>query len=73
MGFGSAVYIFDDILELLDKIKNPTRKDFIKTLIVVLEKADWDTQMDSYHYEDEEVLEIFKELHPNWFDDEEGN
>jgi len=69
MGWCSATYIFDQVVKALKE--DGDKKDAITQLIVALEDGDWDCQADSDYYDDPEIQEIFKELHPNWFEDEE--
>jgi len=72
MGWASGVEIFDVVAgALLDDKKEINKKKVLKSLINVLEDGDWDTQNDSDYYDHPLVQEIFKELHPNWFEDED--
>jgi len=72
MGWASGVEIFDVVAgALLDDKKEINKKEVLKSLINVLEDGDWDTQNDSDYYDHPLVQEIFKELHPNWFEDED--
>jgi hypothetical protein len=68
MGWCSATDIFDDIV---GEILNPTRssKNVIKKLIETLEDMDWDCQYESDYFDHPLINEIFKEIHPDWFDD----
>lgn len=42
----------------------------VKSLIESLEDGDWDCQQDSSYYDHPLVNGIFRELHPDWFEDE---
>lgn len=67
--------------EILNKFKNKlkhivkdrsTRKEVYKLLISALEDEDWDCgDFDMATKYDSAILEAMKELHPNWFTDEE--
>lgn len=72
MGWGSAVGIFDSFVGPLLGDEPLDKKALIKNLIEVLEDDDWDTQADSSYYHHPLVQEAFKELHPDWFEDD-GN
>jgi len=71
MGWCSATYIFDGIMSAFLKDDKIDKKEFIKQTIIELENGDWDCQQDSAYYEDPLVQEIFKELHPTWFEKDE--
>jgi len=71
MGWCSATRIFDPVVGALLDEKPVDKRDVIKMLIEVLEDGDWDCQQDSAYYDHPLVRSIFKELHPDWFEDEE--
>ena len=75
MGWCSATIIFDDlasfIVELSDAdadmyIDLDKGKAVLKRLAIALEDNDWDCQSDSDYWDHPVVVEIFKELHPDW-------
>lgn len=70
MGWCSATRIFDSVAGVLLDDKDIDKKEALETLIAALEDGDWDCQGDSDYYDHPLVQEIFKELHPNWFDEE---
>jgi hypothetical protein len=71
MGWCSGTDVFDGVMAAL--LDNKSVKETIRTLILTLESMDWDCQMDSAYWEHSLVQEVFKELHPNWFDDDESS
>ncbi len=74
MGWCSATNIFDTVVgELLDEEKKSNKKDVIMALISELENGDWDCQGDSEYWEHPLIQEIFKELHPSWFENNEDD
>jgi hypothetical protein len=71
MGWGSGVYVFDAIAKALLDDKPVDKKSALKAVIVALEDGDWDTHQDSDYYDHPLVQEAMKELHPDWFEDED--
>lgn len=73
MGWSSGCYVMDGMITcglkyFPDKEK---RKEFYKDVMRVLEEQDWDTQPDSGD-DDKEVYDAaLKELHPDWYEDDE--
>lgn len=67
MGWCSATIIFDEVVGAL--LDGKDKKEAIKALIQELEDNDWDCQSDSDYFEHPLIDEIFKELHPDWFDE----
>jgi len=56
---------------------NMDTSDFLTELVELLELLGWDTQENSEYYDNPEVREAFKEVHPEWFehrydDDDDG-
>lgn len=70
MGWCSATEIFDSVLDGVLAEKPISTKELIKSLVVSLEDGDWDCQCDSQYYDHPLVQEVFRELHPRWFEDE---
>lgn len=74
MGWCSGTDIFDsivgDIIES-NELSLKVKKKLIKKLAAALENQDWDCQCDSEYYNNPLVKAIFKELNPDWEDDEE--
>jgi hypothetical protein len=71
MGWGSGVYVFDSICEVLLGDEPFDKKKVLKKVIEALEHGDWDTHDDSAYIDDLLVQEVLKELHPHWFDGED--
>lgn len=72
MGWCSGTQIFDDVASvLLGKKKTKTPKEVLKLLAKAMEDMDWDCQQDSDYWDHPIVKEVFKELHPDWFEDDE--
>ena len=72
MGFASGVYIFDNIAEAILSDKPIDKRRILKSVIGALEDADWDTHADSGFYENPLVREVLKEMHPDWFEDDDA-
>lgn len=68
MGWCSGTDIFDEVVQSLKAGDAP--KETLKKLAVVLEDHDWDCQNESKYWDDPDIREIFQELHPSWFEDE---
>ena len=65
MGWSSGVDIFDDVVTALIKDKNIPDKSKIaiaKQLRITLEDGDWDTQCDSFYWDDELIGVVFADL-----------
>ena len=76
MGWCSATEVFDPVAGfILERIEGPEdrieAKKVLTKLIEVLEDRDWDCQQDSDYWDDPLIQEIFKEIHPDWFEDED--
>jgi hypothetical protein len=72
MGWCSGTKIFDVVVEgLIDKKRTKTPKEIIKLLAEAMEYMDWDCQEGSKYWDHPIVQEVFKELHPDWFEEEE--
>ena len=72
MGWCSGTKLFDIIVEsLIDKKRTKTPKEVIKILTEVMEDMDWDCQQDSRYWNHPLIQDVFKELHPDWFEEEE--
>ena len=70
MGWCSATEIFDVVAgSLLDDGKTD-KKEVLTKLIAALWDGDWDCERDSRYWDHPLVREIFKELRPEWFDEE---
>lgn len=71
MGWCSGTEIFDAVASaLLDQEKTPDKRAILSGLIDDLENMDWDCQSDSDYYDHPLVQELFREKHPDWFEDE---
>ena len=70
MGWCSGTRIFDGMLSAFLNEDKLDKKEFIKQTIIELEDMDWDCQMDSAYWYNPLVQEIFKELHPDWFEED---
>lgn len=71
MGWCSATEIFDAVASALLDGGDVDKKNVLEIVISALEDGDWDCQQDSAFYDHPIVQEIFRELHPRWFEDEE--
>ena len=77
MGWCSATDIFDGVVgEIIHDgtVPRAAKKKIIMALAAALEDQDWDCQHDSDFYEGASrasplVMEVMRELHPNWFED----
>lgn len=70
MGWCSATEIFDTVVGALIE-DEPDKVTTVKHLINVLEDGDWDCQQDSAFFHHPVVVKCFRELHPDWFDEDE--
>jgi hypothetical protein len=72
MGWCGGTIVFDKVCDILIG-ENPVtdKKQFLRHLISELEDMDWDCESDSNYWENPLVREVFKELHPNWFEEDE--
>lgn len=72
MGWGSGVYVFDDIVGAIldEKISDQSKFDLIKTVATVLAEQDWDTESDSGYIDHPIVKDVFNALY-GWFKEEE--
>ena len=70
MGWCSGTILFDDILSILFDPKATEFNSILKRIITTLEDMDWDCQMDSVYWNKPVVQAAFRELHPEWFEDE---
>lgn len=72
MGWSSATGIMDEIIKAVKKNVPDvnTRKKIYKPIVLALESEDWDTQ-DECLDQDLAFDEVMRELHPNWFEDDE--
>ena len=71
MGWCSGTQIFDDVAgQILDKDEIDV-KEVLTSLIQSLQYMDWDCESDSAYWEHPVVREIFMELEPEWFEDDE--
>lgn len=76
MGFCSGTDIFDPVakvvLETPDTFLLPaTKRVILKALIDALEDHDWDCESDSQYWNHPMVREVFMEMHPGWFEDDD--
>ena len=70
MGWCSATEIFDTVAEALLSDEPVDKKEALMTLAETLRDNDWDCEQDSEYWDHPIVQEIFKELEPEWFEDE---
>ena len=71
MGWCSATEFFDNVAEqLLDKDEIAV-EEVLMVLAETLRDMDWDCENDSYYWDHPTVQEIFRELEPEWFEDED--
>lgn len=70
MGWCSATIIFDKVAGALLDDQPPDKKSVLKVVIDALEDGDWDCQQDSAYWSHPLIQEIFREMHPRWFEDE---
>lgn len=73
MGWCSGTEIFDDVLdEILDSgLSVDTQSRIVRLLADALENHDWDCQSGSRHYDHMIVQNVMRDIHPDWFDDED--
>ena len=69
MGWCSGTEIFDVAVGILLERKKAD-KEIIKALAEILEEHDWDCQCDSTYWDEPLVQEVFRELHPKWFEED---
>lgn len=70
MGWCSGTETFDVAVEVVLDNETPT-KDKIKKLITAWQNMDWDCEADSRYWDHPVVRQAFRELYPDWFEDEE--
>lgn len=71
MGWCDGTIVFDTVCEVLLDDELIDKKEIIKSLVVALDDMDWDCHSESDYWEHPVVIEAMKELHPEWFDEEE--
>lgn len=71
MGWCNGTEIFDVVCAGLLEDPPASKEEILKDLIEVLEDEDWDCQNESAYFEHPLVQAAFKDLHPNWFEDNE--
>ena len=69
MGWCSATELFDKLCDVLFDAKSD-KEPVLKSFITALEDADWDCQVDSKYWDHPLIQKIFRELHPDWFEEE---
>lgn len=72
MGWASGSRLFSGVISVIKEYVDceKERKDIYMDLIAEFEEFDWDTQ-DECIGEDPAYDEALKELHPDWYEDEE--
>jgi hypothetical protein len=70
MGWCSGTQLFDMIVDILLEEQKDI-KMILKQIISEFEMMDWDCESDSKHWDTPIVKQAFKELHPNWFEEED--
>ena len=70
MGWCSGTLIFDRVADFVLDTDKPDDEKYrvLKALVEALEDQDWDCQSDSIYYVHPIVQQIFKSLHPRWFE-----
>lgn len=72
MGWCSGTDIFDHMVRaFLDpeaELNEQQIYELTIQLVDILEEHDWDCQADSAFFGHPEIQDIFRELHPNWFE-----
>lgn len=72
MGWCSGTRVFDAVAKaLLSENEELDKKQVLKYVILALQDADWDCEQDSDYWDHPLVREVFMELEPEWFEDEE--
>lgn len=71
MEWCSATNIFDSVCDGLLNDKPSDKKEVLTSLISALEDGDWDCQQDSDYWDHPLVQSIMRELHPDWFEDDD--
>jgi len=71
MGWCSGTVIFDAVCKVLLSDKPIDKKETVKHLARVLEDGDWDCQNESEYFHYPIVEGVMRELHPDWFEDDE--
>lgn len=69
MGWCSGTEIFDTVCKAVLSDKPVDKEQTIRDLIEVLHYHDWDCESDSEFYGHQVVKKIFKELFPEWFEE----
>lgn len=74
MGWCSGTDIFDAVAKLILSKDEVSEEEIqvLKTLVDALEDGDWDCQGDSDFYEHPIVQRIMRELHPDWYEDDDN-
>lgn len=71
MGWASGVRLFDRIMDGLLSDEPVDKKEIIKEIIDAFEEMDWDTQGGSAYFDHPLIQEVMRELHPDWFEDDQ--
>jgi hypothetical protein len=71
MGWCSATEIFDTIAESLLEEGEVDPREILMTVAEALRDHDWDCECDSYYFDHPVVQDIFRELEPEWFEENE--
>lgn len=70
MGWSSGSAVFDAVCKVVLDKKKIKPEEVIRGLIETLEAHDWDTHGESEYFDHPIVQKIFKELNPDWFEEE---
>lgn len=70
MGWCSGTNVFDAICDIVLSEKPVDKKAVVKHIIRVLQDMDWDCESDSNYWEHPVVREVFREINPEWFEEE---
>jgi len=71
MGWCSGTEVFDAVAEAVLEEGEMDAKEILMIVAEVLRNNDWDCENDSYYWDHPVVQEIFHELEPEWFEDDE--
>lgn len=72
MGWSSGSDVFDHVVSsfIESNISRKIKLEIIVSLIESLEDQDWDCQLESKYITDSTVMAAFKEVHPDWFNED---
>lgn len=71
MGWCSGTEIFDTVAGAILSDEPIDKKEILMVVAEALRSMDWDCESDSEYWDHPVVREIFMELEPEWFEDED--